>query len=110
MVPAQRSFLITMEQRRDGLASIATRVRTALSEDAEAAQSAIEEITGAMQLFLASDVIYETRTFQFIREALAEAEVGGQTIQRDGVLPGHRVAAGRPGRRGARPAAVDGRR
>jgi hypothetical protein len=88
MVAAQRSFLITMEQRRDGLASIATRVRTALSEDAEAAQSAIEEITGAMQLFLASDVIYETRTFQFIREALADAEVGGQTIQRTEFMPG----------------------
>jgi hypothetical protein len=88
MVPAQRSFLITMEQRRDGLAAIATRVRTALSEDAEAAQSAIEEITGAMQLFLTSDVLYETRTFQFIREALAEAEVGGQTIQRTEFMPG----------------------
>jgi hypothetical protein len=88
MVPAQRSFLITMEQRRDGLASIATRVRTALSDDAEAAQSAIDEIAGAMQLFLTSDVIYETRTFQFIRDELAEAEVGGQTIQRTEFMPG----------------------
>ena len=63
-------------------------MRTALSEDAEAAQSAIEEIAGAMQLFLASDVIYETRTFQFIQDELAEAEVGGQTIQRTEFFPG----------------------
>ena len=48
MAPAQRSFLITMEMRRDGLQSIADRIRTALSSDAEAADQAIEEIAGAM--------------------------------------------------------------
>ena len=58
MAAAQRSFLITMEMRRDGLQSIADRIRTALSSDAEAADKAIEEIAGAMQLFLSSDVIY----------------------------------------------------
>jgi len=88
MVPAQRSFLITMEQRRDGLASIAARVRTALSDDQEAAQRAISQIAGAMQLFLTSDVIHETRTYPFIRTALADAEVGGQTIQRSQFFPG----------------------
>jgi hypothetical protein len=88
MVAAQRSFLITMEQRRDGLASIATRVRTALSDDADAAERAIGQIAGAMQLFLSSDVVYETRTYQFIRTELADAEVGGQTIQRTQFLPG----------------------
>jgi hypothetical protein len=88
MVAAQRSFLITMEERRDGLAAIATRVRTALSDDADAAEEAIGQITGAMQLFLSSDVVYQTRTFQFIRTELSEAEVGGQTIQRTQFLPG----------------------
>ena len=88
MVAAQRSFLITMEQRRDGLASIASQVRTALSEDAEPAQRAIAQIAGAMQLFLSSDVIHETRTYPFIRTALADAEVGGQTIQRSQFFPG----------------------
>ena len=48
MTAAQRSFLITMEMRRDGLQSIADHVRTALSSDAEAADQAIEEIAGAM--------------------------------------------------------------
>ena len=88
MVPAQRSFLITMEQRRDGLASIAARVRAALSDDQEAAQRAISQIAGAMQLFLTSDVIHETRTYPLIRTALADAEVGGQTIQRSQFFPG----------------------
>jgi hypothetical protein len=88
MVAAQRSFLITMEQRRDGLDSIASHVRTALSDDPEAAQRAIGRIAGAMQLFLTSDVIHETRTYPFIRTALADAEVGGQTIQRSQFFPG----------------------
>ena len=71
-----------------GWPSIAARVRAALSDDPEAAQWAISEIAGAMQLFLTSDVIHETRTFPVIRAALAEAEVGGQTIQRSEFLPG----------------------
>ena len=58
MTAAQRSFLMTMEMRRDGLQSIADRIRTALSSDAEAADQAIQEIAGAMQLFLSSDAIY----------------------------------------------------
>jgi hypothetical protein len=88
MVGAQRSFLITMEQRRDGLAAIAARVRSALSDDPEAAGQAIAQIAGAMQLFLVSDVIHETRTYPFIRDALADAEVGGQTIQKSQFFPG----------------------
>ena len=61
MTAAQRSFLIAMEMRRDGLQSIADHVRTALTRDAEAADQAIEEIAGAMQMFLSSDVIYTAR-------------------------------------------------
>ena len=58
MTDAQRSFLITMEMRRDGLQSVADRIRTALSSDDEAADKAIEEIAGAMSMFLSSDVVY----------------------------------------------------
>jgi hypothetical protein len=88
MTAAQRSFLIAMEMRRDGLQSIADRVSTALSSDAEAADKAITEIAGAMQEFLASDVLYTTRTQRFIQHALDENEIGGQTIQRTRFLPG----------------------
>jgi hypothetical protein len=85
---AQRSFLITMEMRRDGLQEIADRIRTALSSDAEAADRAIQEIAGAMQLFLASDVIYTTRVLPLISSTLREADVGAQQLQRTQFLPG----------------------
>jgi hypothetical protein len=88
MTAAQRAFLITMEMRRDGLQSIADRVSTALSSDAEAADRAITEIAGAMEMFLASDVIYRTRTYQFIQTELDEAEIGGQRIQESQFFPG----------------------
>jgi hypothetical protein len=88
MTAAQRSFLIAMEMRRDGLQSIADRIGTALSSDAEAADKAIKEIAGAMELFLASDVVYTTRTERFIQEQLDDAEIGGQRIQRTEFFPG----------------------
>jgi hypothetical protein len=85
---AQRSFLIAMEMRRDGLQSIADRIRTALSSDAEAADRAIQEIAGAMQLFLSSDVIYTTRVLPLISKTLRDADVGAQQLQRTEFLPG----------------------
>jgi hypothetical protein len=88
MTAAQRSFLITMEQRRDGLASIADQVRAALSSDAEAADKAINDIAGAMQYFLSSDVIYESRVIPFVDSALQKADVGQQKLQHTAFLPG----------------------
>jgi len=88
MVPAQRSFLMTMEMRRDGLQSIADRIRTALSSDSEAADGAINGIAGAMQLFLSSDVIYASRVYRIIETELEEADVGAQRLQRSQFLPG----------------------
>lgn len=88
MVGAQRSFLMAMEMRRDGLQSIADRISTALSSDAEAADEAINQIAGAMQLFLSSDVIYSTRVRPWIEHELDEAEIGGQRLQDTRFLPG----------------------
>jgi hypothetical protein len=88
MTPAQRSFLMTMEMRRDGLQSIADNVRTALSSDAEAADGAIQAIAGAMSMFLASDVIYESRVVPIIDNELQENDIGNQTLQRSQFLPG----------------------
>jgi hypothetical protein len=88
MVTAQRSFLITMEERRDGLASIADQVRTALSSDAEAADKAISAIAGAMQYFLASDVVYESRVIRLVDTALQKSDVGQQKLQHTRFLPG----------------------
>jgi hypothetical protein len=88
MTSAQRSFLMTMEMRRDGMQAIADRVRTALSSDAEAADDAINKIAGAMELFLSSDVIYTTRVLPLIASTLRDADVGSQQLQRTEFLPG----------------------
>src|SRR5215210_2931246 len=88
MEPAQRSFLITMEMRRDGLQQIADRVRRALSSDSEAADTAINEIAGSMELFLTSDVVYNTRVLPLIDSALQDADIGRQRLQRTRFLPG----------------------
>jgi hypothetical protein len=88
MTAAQRSFLIAMEMRRDGLQRIADQVRAALSSDAEAADRAIEQIAGAMSMFLTSDVVYNERVYPMIEAELADAEVGGQQLQRSQFMPG----------------------
>jgi hypothetical protein len=88
LAAAQRSFLMTMEMRRDGLQSVADRIRTALSSDAEAADRAINEIAGAMELFLSSDVIYGQRVLPFIETELQDADVGAQRLQQSQFLPG----------------------
>jgi hypothetical protein len=88
LAPAQRSFLMAMEMRRDGLQSVADRIRTALSSDADAADKAINEIAGAMQLFLSSDVIYGQRVLPVIATELKDADVGAQRLQQSQFLPG----------------------
>jgi len=80
MTPAQRSLLIALELRRDGLEFIAERVRTAVGDESDAADEATTAIAGQMQSFLASDVVYRARVQPLIKAALDEAEIGGQDI------------------------------
>src|SRR5688500_19245424 len=86
---AHQSLLIALEWRRDGLDFIAQRIRTALGDEGEAADEAIQQITGQMEVFLASDVDYETRVRPFIKAALDDAEIGGQEIAPSVFLPSH---------------------
>ena len=88
MASAQRSFLIAMEMRRDGLEQIAGQVRAALSSDTEAADGAINDIAGAMQMFLTSDVVYRQRVIPLIESTLRDADVGAQRLQQSQFLPG----------------------
>jgi hypothetical protein len=88
MAAAQRSFLITMEMRRDGLQQVADQIRTALSSDAEQADQAINRIAGAMSMFLTSDVIYTERVYPIIEDELRKADVGAQRLQRTQFFPG----------------------
>jgi hypothetical protein len=84
---AQQSLLITLEWRRDGLEYIAGKIRTALGDSGEEADQAIEQIAGQMQVFLASDVAYETRVRPSIKAALDDAEIGGQNIPPSVFMP-----------------------
>jgi hypothetical protein len=88
MKGAQQSLLIALEFRRDGLGSIAEHIRTALGDEGDAANKAITEIAGEMQVFLASDTLYQARVAPLIKHALDAAEIGGQRIATSRFLPG----------------------
>jgi hypothetical protein len=87
MIPAQRSLLILLELRRDGLDLIGQRVRAALGDDGDAADQATQSITGQMQSFLASDVLHRGRVVPLITSALNDAEIGGQEIASSRFVP-----------------------
>jgi hypothetical protein len=87
MRSAQESLLIALEWRRDGLDYIAERIRTALGDQGDAADEAIQQIAGQMQVFLASDVAYETRVRPFIKSTLDDNEIGGQDIAASRFMP-----------------------
>ena len=87
MRSAHQSLLIALEWRRDGLDAIAQKIRTALGDEGEAADEAIKQIAGQMQVFLSSDVAYETRVRPLIKATLDDAEVGGQDIAPSRFLP-----------------------
>jgi hypothetical protein len=80
MKGAQQAALIALEWRRDGLEKIASEIRTALGDEGEAADAAIEQIAGQMEVFMASDVAWKTRVVPFIKHALDQSEIGGQRI------------------------------
>ena len=87
MKGAQQSALIALEWRRDALERIAAEIRTALGDEGEAADAAIEHIAGQMEVFLASDVAWKTRVVPFIKNALDESKIGGQRIGSSEFLP-----------------------
>jgi len=89
MVGAQRSLLMVLEFRRDGLSAIASRITAALSDDAEASDPAIAAIAGQMSEFLASDVIYGSRVVPLIKQGLDKGgAAAGQVVARSKFLPG----------------------
>jgi hypothetical protein len=80
MKGAQQAALIALEWRRDGLEKIAADIRTALGDQGDAADTAIGQIAGQMEVFLASDVAWKTRVVPFIKHSLDESKIGGQKI------------------------------
>jgi hypothetical protein len=70
--------------RAEGLRKIGQKLPAALADgrdNAQSAETALTQIAGQMQQFLASDVIYSQRTAPYISGALAEADIDGQQIQ-----------------------------
>ena len=86
MRQAQQSLLIALELRRDGLESIASEIRTALGDQGDRADKAIEQIAAQMQYFNASDVLYSARVTPFIAGALKDAGVADQPPARSRFL------------------------
>jgi hypothetical protein len=80
MKGAQQAALMALEWRRDGLERIATQISTALGDEGEAADQAIKNIAGQMEVFLASNVAWQTRVVPFVKSALDDAGIGGQKI------------------------------
>jgi hypothetical protein len=87
MKGAQQSALMALEWRRDGLEKIASQITTALGDQGETADAAIKSIAGQMEVFLASDVAWQTRVVPFIKSALDKGGVAGQRIGSSQFLP-----------------------
>jgi hypothetical protein len=87
---AQQNFVLALSLRRDGISDIAGHFEAALSKST--ATTAINAIAVDMQKFLASDVIYTTRTAPEIAAALHGAGIpvggaNGETIQATTYVP-----------------------
>jgi hypothetical protein len=85
---AQQSLLIALELRRDGLQYISERIATALGNEGDVADQAIEGIAGEMQAFLASDVLVRTRVTPLVRDTLKDSDVVADPVATKGFLPG----------------------
>ena len=86
MEAAQRNFLLVLDLRRDAVGKIAEKIQTAVGGQGPA-QQAITEITGQMQAFVASDVVYSAQVAPRIKQVLDDNEIGGQTIAQSRFLP-----------------------
>jgi len=73
---AHDSLVETLEFRRDGLARIANALPTALGDQDR--REGTDEVTGQMQVLLASDVIYYQRFVPLLETALKEEDLGGE--------------------------------
>jgi hypothetical protein len=86
---AAQSLLISLELRRDVLDYVAQRISTALGNEGDVADQAIEGITGEMQAFLASDVLLRTRVTPLVRDTLKDSDVVADPVGTGGFLPGY---------------------
>jgi hypothetical protein len=84
MQSAQRNLLLVLHLREEGLAKITNLVRTALGGQGKQAST---YIAGAMELFLASDVIWSQRAAPLIQQTLGGAGIQGMGTAGTQFLP-----------------------
>jgi hypothetical protein len=84
MAGAQRNLTLTMDLRAEGLAKIASLIRTALGGQGKHASTLI---AGDMEIFLASDVLYSQRVAPLIQQELKAAGISEQTAGTSSFLP-----------------------
>ena len=84
MTGAQRDLLLALDFRAEGVAKVASLVRTALGGQAKQASTLI---AGDMEIFLASDVIYSQRVAPLIQQTLAANGIQGQSTAPSRFLP-----------------------
>jgi hypothetical protein len=82
---AQRYLLDVLELRRDGLALTADAMRTALGDQDR--REGTNDVTEAIQIFLASDTIDQIRFRPSLRDALQEEELAVPDFPRDPFVP-----------------------
>ena len=86
MTGAQRNVVQALNLRVEGLQKIADNIRAAKAGTAQS-DAAVNAISGEMQNFLASDVLWSQRVVPLISETLSDNEVTGQRIQSSKFLP-----------------------
>lgn len=84
MTSPQRNLLSALNLRVEGLSKVAGQVREALGGQA---QQASTKIAGAMETFLASDILYSQRVVPLIQEALGAGGASGQSTSQSRFLP-----------------------
>jgi hypothetical protein len=86
MEAAQRYLLQVLGFRTEGLMKIGSLLPEALGGGSESATK-YKQIAGAMQIFLASDVVYSQRVAPLIEEELSANGASGQSIAASRFLP-----------------------
>jgi hypothetical protein len=84
MSAAQRNLLLALDMRVEGLTKIANLVREALGGQV---QPASVKIAGAMEILLASDVVYSQRVVPLLQQGLTSGGIGGQATTQSHFLP-----------------------
>jgi len=84
MAPAQRNLLLALDLRAEGVHRVAGQVRAALGGHSKQASA---NIAGAMENFLASDVVYAQRVTPLIQQTLTADGVNGETTATSHFLP-----------------------